>query len=217
MTSFRICLHVRAGQQDSSRGAQGSLRRKLPHPLLVSPDPQRPASGRCCCPTMTAIENLQACWAIDATNGFQHVQCRLVGVLPDPDIVCCEFQVAREFWNRCDAIAQAALVADLGVELPQVLISISMLRQLRARLDDWMACRSSFACQICPEGHGDQTLMVSIGTRIDVICSTEKPTFTLTYQCGHSMVAEWAFVVDQSCMRGWRESLQAFLLSSGNS
>lgn len=156
-------------------------------------------------------EHDNATWLIHAASGRQHILCRSLGRWRDPDILCCEFQVESEFWDRCDAVPQAALVPDFGVALPQVLISMAMLRKLEAHLDDWMQSRTFFDCQICTEALGDQTLMVSVGTRAGVISSVEKPTLTLAFRCGHAMSAEWVFVVDQTCILAWRDSLQEFL------
>jgi hypothetical protein len=152
-----------------------------------------------------------AIWTIDAASGWQHVQCRSLGVWHGSGILCCDLRLRGEFWDRRKALAQAGIVPDFHVTLPQILMSVSALNQLRAHLDDWIGSKFGFDCQICPVGVGDQALMISVGARDDLINSSDKPVLTLSFRCGPAMTAEWAFVLDQSCISAWRDSLQDFL------
>ena len=54
-------------------------------------------------------------------------------------------------------------------------------------------------------------LTISLGVREDLICSLEMPACTISYSSNSLEVGKWHFVVDQSCIRIFREELRAAL------
>jgi hypothetical protein len=115
------------------------------------------------------------------------------------------------FWQRDVLVSKAELVRDFEVLLPQVVVDLDALSELRHRLVEWQVNPSEFVCRLGTEKGGDQVLTFAVGRDANLICNVLRPACILTYECGAAMVGRWAFLVDQSCIRLCSDSLGEFL------
>jgi hypothetical protein len=150
-------------------------------------------------------------WSMPSANGRTRIDCSESLDGRRVATCICSFEIEGLSWQRDRALEVANLVRDFTVQLPQVVIDLEALKELRERLIEWQVNPSDFICSLNVGTVRDQTLTVSIGRNPDLIYDVGKPACTLVYHCGASMSGKWAFVVDQSCIRLCADSITEFL------
>jgi hypothetical protein len=127
------------------------------------------------------------------------------------DLALAKVTVVGRFWERektLDSYADADLTDDYHVELPQVLISGSRLRECVNLLEAWLRIGSDFSLDLAR--NDGQALSLTIGNRSDLICSEGHPAFTMHYSTAR-IEAEFYFLTDQSCIRLFSNGLSKWL------
>ncbi len=114
-----------------------------------------------------------------------------------------------DFWDRAVDLSVAGLVTDSVVNLPQVICLRSELHSLYRHLIRWLDANTGF-CVVLSDDES-QSLTISLGIDERFISSPTKPVFSGSYSAGPSFKVEWAFVVDQSCVRLMMEELKGVL------
>lgn len=109
--------------------------------------------------------------------------------------------IAGSFWDRQKPLERAELVRDFEVALPQVALSSDALDALRRCVDTWLETRADQSCVLSPVGATDQILSISIGADSRLLWTAERPAFVVRFERGATMKGDWAFLVDQSCLR----------------
>jgi hypothetical protein len=110
-----------------------------------------------------------------------------------------ETQLQSTFFDRTRDAAEAAVVQDVSIALHQVVSSRQDLHRLKDLLDAWLEGQALFSTSLV-ESPG-QGFRIGLSLRDDVICSSDKPVFEVDYEAGFSVRTQWAYVVDQSCVR----------------
>jgi hypothetical protein len=112
--------------------------------------------------------------------------------------------IRGRFWRRPGT--DGDLVDDFEVSLQQVLVTQTQLQALLDAMNSWLLDQVGFKCTL---GDGDPEIGVEFSVRAGLICSESKPVCTITACFGPAFLGEWAFVVDQSCIRMASEELAA--------
>jgi hypothetical protein len=153
------------------------------------------------------VDNGETCWSIHASSGRGRFKCFSKSQPTDAGTLVCAVQIVGEAWQRDRPLADAALTVDFEVLLPQVVVDWLSLELLHQRLVEWQLNPYEFVCDLGGKQVSDQRLTFAIGRNEKLIYSTLKPALTLSYSDGASMAGEWAFAVDQSCIRLCADSL----------
>lgn len=140
------------------------------------------------------MKNQRMLWVLPSSRGWEHlIFSRRSGLLLD-------LRVQMNFWNRALHDFSSQLVPDVRVLLPQVKVSEESLDGFADCCRQWLETREGFAFEFT-ESAGDQSLIVSVGLRKDVICSNEKPVLTIAFKADYRIQTSLSFVIDQSCMQ----------------
>jgi hypothetical protein len=150
-------------------------------------------------------------WSIGAASGRGRFDCFLKSRPDDAGTLLCAIHIVGETWQRDRPLANAALALDFDVLLPQVVVNWLSFELLHKRLGEWQSNPNEFVCDLGGKELGDQRLTFAMGRNERLICSTLKPALTFSYSDGASMAGEWAFVVDQSCIRLCADELARIL------
>lgn len=142
-------------------------------------------------------------WTMNSASGRERFVCARVSPSGDSHVGIYEVVISGNFWNRGEPLETASLSLDFQVNLTQVLLSEDGMGALRDHLDAWLEEQCNFECMISPESNSDQILTVALGSDPGLISSRERPVFIVSYSRGATMVARWAFVIDQSCVRNF--------------
>jgi hypothetical protein len=70
---------------------------------------------------------------------------------------------------------------------------------LTAELAAWLDVPKEFELEL--SGVEEQSLRIALGVRSEYISKVDRPVLTINYRGGRMLGGEWAFVVDQSCLR----------------
>jgi len=112
------------------------------------------------------------------------------------------------YWDRF-ALAPEGDCEDFSATLGQAVVSKTNLVRLWEHLDRWMNSQEEFECALSVPAD-DQRLSIALRIVPGVICSSDKPVCIVSYSAFH-LLTEVSFVVDQSCVRIFRDSLRALL------
>jgi hypothetical protein len=106
-----------------------------------------------------------------------------------------------------DKYEEGGLVKNYDISMNQVAISQSRLSHNVSLLSDWL--KTPRELELDFSDTPQQTFMISLRKRDDVISSVEKPVCTVSCE-SFLLKCEIGFVVDQSCIRILRDSLATF-------
>lgn len=161
--------------------------------------------------SMTSSPSLTSCnsWSISSNSGREQFDISLSSRI-DARKCLCAVALRRSFWERDRPIADAKITVDYEISLAQVLVEIDALENLLVDLHRWRDDATHFEREITPPSAGQQ-LVVSVSRDPGLIYSVDKPAFTIRYSNGASMSANWAFVIDQSCVWLAIESIRRVL------
>ncbi|HJU38712.1 MAG TPA: hypothetical protein VJ724_04005 [Tahibacter sp.] len=153
-------------------------------------------------------------WVVDCDMQRTRVACKAIAPAVDADTVCCAVTVEGDDWDRREK-RPGNIVADFRIVLPQVLMRLARLRALLGLLDVWLADFEPFEYKVCVRAEVRQDFLVCLDRQPKLVYAIGKHAVTLRYDVGESMIGYWAFLVDESGVRIWRDSLAAFLEARG--
>ena len=142
-------------------------------------------------------------WLMSSASGRERFLCTRIAPAKISRCSLYKVEVNGNFWDKGVPLAEAGISPDFQVQLPQVLFSDDALVALRGHINSWLEERTHFECLMTPELNSDQILTIAIGSDSGLISSKDKPVFIVNYSRGSAMVGRWAFVIDQSCVRGF--------------
>lgn len=149
-------------------------------------------------------------WQLPDSRGWNRLLARVLEKRPPSDKegwLLLEIVIEGDFWARGATDFPAyPLVSDHATTLGQVMLSEQSLTALVAHLKEWQSSYRAFEVDLSVAGNS-QKVLFSIGRSDALICSADKPVFTIIYDNSPSMYGQWSFIVDQSCLRIFCESL----------
>lgn len=155
-------------------------------------------------------------WSINSSSGRIFLKCRLEKTSEIKDILVTSLNMRGDFWQRGKEKFNKKIVNDFSINLPQVLIRLSSIKELSKMLENWMNKRTEFSQRISPEDYGDQYLEIYIGKNEGLIYSKEKPACVISYKFGSQIEGKLFFNVDQSCINLCLEEINSFIEISKN-
>ena len=147
-------------------------------------------------------------WSMTASSGRESIRFNTNEVANSNKELLFTVSIEGRFWER-QAIADRQLVDDFQVYLKQIIIPKESILELLSKLTCWLDTPEEISCFLSMPASG-QTLRVSLGSHHNVIIDRGKSVFCMTYEASHAFKGEWAFVVDQSCVRIAVEELTQF-------
>ncbi len=125
-------------------------------------------------------------------------------------LILMEISITGESWQRDkNDINEAEITKDFISILPQVVTKESSLKKLVAELDRWLFSPLDISIEL--SGVDCQSFQIAFGVNDGFICKPEKPVCTIRYAGGRMKIGEWNYVVDQSCIRLFRDGLNQIL------
>lgn len=155
-------------------------------------------------------------WSINSSSGRIFLKCRLEKTSEIKDILVTSLNMRGDFWQRGKEKFNKEIVNDFSINLPQILIRLSSIKELSKMLENWMNNRTEFSQRISPEDYGDQYLEIYIGKNEGLIYSKEKPACVISYKFGSQIEGKLFFNVDQSCIKLCLEEINSFIEISKN-
>lgn len=138
-----------------------------------------------------------------SSRGDKHVKLHLLGPSTAETNWLASFDLYGNFYDRGKKIQDAEMVRDFHVSLSQFNLKKSAIYDLACDLEEWLHSKLEFERTLTPDTIGDQLLKIGIGKNSNLICSIDKPVFTLEYVCGESLSTRTSFVVDQTNIQEW--------------
>jgi hypothetical protein len=142
-------------------------------------------------------------WTMPSSSGRDAATFSVRGVGSAGQLVC-EVALDADFFALGRSVL-GPIVPDLRLRLCQAVVDTEGLRALLADLRRWEADRTPLRRQLSAE-QPSQSLTVELGVREGVICTPDRPVFTVRYEDFPTHI-EHGFVVDQSCVAIAIESL----------
>lgn len=118
------------------------------------------------------------------------------------------FSISGMFWNRIESSSKT--IADVDLAVSQLLVDRTHLVELLAALDEWLQSHKAFSSHLSADGD-DQSLEFEVSSSELRVSSAERPACIITYRGSVLNLAQFILVVDQSCLRIFRDSLAAIL------
>lgn len=147
-------------------------------------------------------------WSITASSGRESIRFNSTeGAIINTELLFA-VSIDASFWER-KANSGRLLVEDFHVDLKQIVIPKESVLELLSKLKKWLESPGEISCSLSTPTSG-QTLLISLGSHHNVIIDRGKSVICMTYEAGHAFKGEWAFVVDQSCVRIAVEELAQF-------
>jgi hypothetical protein len=150
-------------------------------------------------------------WSLQSSSGRERVSFEGRMLTSRLGTVAGSLTITGTFWQRDRNLSSATLTQDFDVVLHQVLVQAEDLVGLHRKLLAWLQTYAEFECELSTSAPGDPRVRLQLGKNDGLICTRDRPALTLTYKGRPAMEGEWAFLVDQSCVRLCAEEMQAFL------
>lgn len=144
-------------------------------------------------------------WGLPSSSGRLRFSSRIIGRdnLNDGNIIS-EFWVESLFWpiRLADNFGDAeSMVPEVSLRVHQIVFSKNEMISLADGINKWLDDYSYFSVVLGFSYDPAHTLMLSIGSDPGLIARRDKPACTMTYSGRDFRKAEWAFLVDESCLR----------------
>jgi hypothetical protein len=153
-------------------------------------------------------------WCIPSNNGWRQVKFEALVYHRSENLIEYKIELAGQCWRPSTSYAESTsnddLVDEFRFALQSVLISMAVCKSLLDSFDGWLNAPAPFTCKLCSTF--DQSLILSLGDRDDLITKTDHPACTIEYESAGGRV-EVFFVVDQSCIRIARQGLARIIQS----
>lgn len=151
-------------------------------------------------------------WSLPSTSGRDQLMGEFKSLAKDRHggtVFVTDLRISGLFWPRLQIGASSALTADYDVSLPQVLVDWRALDDLIVALGAWLEQPRPISIELCPAPAKDQSLVRSVGDVAGLITAADKPGCRIRYTGTVFRGGDWAFVVDQSCIRIFYDDLCA--------
>ena len=159
---------------------------------------------------------VQAC--LNSSNGWSSFCIEVLRRFSDPGSEECLLATAHflyKSWQRDLAIqgrlSEAELVEDVAFRLEQFVLDPVALEELVWTLDAWLSNRNGFSHRFA--GLDDQQLIVGVSNDSEFISSIDKPVCSIEFDYGSVHYWKSSFVVDETCIKQFRDQLFAILSS----
>src|SRR5262249_12786987 len=153
-------------------------------------------------------------WNLSAASGRDHL---VGGFLSSTEnrsgltVLDTRIVIKGALWPRSEREQVDDPVHDYEVLLSQVQFDWRAVDELIHQMDEWLEHPKEISIDLCEKDRGDQTFVLSFGRSSERISSIQRPACSIMY-CGTAFVrGEWLFVVDQSCIRNFRDELRLSL------
>jgi hypothetical protein len=155
-------------------------------------------------------------WELVSSDGWQRITWypKQIVYRSEP-LLLVELRHSGEFWDP-GALADAEeyiSVPQVECTLPNILLSLSKISLLDTSLAAWLDHRAHFDIVLSPNTY--QSLSFQLGPSEQLISTRDKPACTLAYAAAR-LRSEWVMPVDQSCIRGFRQTIQLWRKSSAS-
>lgn len=152
--------------------------------------------------------NLSAASGRDSLSGdFRWQTLSKYGTL----VLCTEVALKGMFWPPLDKAEASDVMLDYSVFLPQVIWDWKAVDELIVEMDEWLESPKEISVDLCARNIGSQSFRVSFGLSDRLISSIQKPACSIVYVGTVFRHGEWSFIVDQSCIRIFRDELRRSL------
>ena len=130
------------------------------------------------------------------------------------ELILANVSVAGDFWLDppfANDVGSSGLESVFSVSRSHVVLRKDRIENLLDELEQWLLKPKPISLELAKCRTTFHSLTISLGVREDLICSLEMPACTISYSSNSFEVGKWHFVVDQSCIRIFREELRAAL------
>ncbi|MEK8020580.1 MAG: hypothetical protein VSS75_027250 [Candidatus Parabeggiatoa sp.] len=153
-------------------------------------------------------------WSLLSADGWNKVTGTFIRKwmsLEDDVLLLTDISITGDFWQRDkEEVNDAKITLDFRVQLPQVIIKENALKELIIEIDKWFSEPREIGIELSNVCY--QSFQITFGMKDEFICSPDKPVCTIQYSSDSRMkMGEWNFVVDQSCLRLFRDDLNLIL------
>jgi hypothetical protein len=153
-------------------------------------------------------------WNLSAASGRDH----LVGSFRSSTenrsgltVLDTRIVIKGEFWPRSEKAKGDDPVHDYEVLLSQVQFDWRAVDELIHQMDEWLDLPKEISIDLCAKDRDDQSFVLSFGRSSERISSIQRPACSVIYRGTVFVRGEWLFVVDQSCIRNFRDELRLSL------
>jgi hypothetical protein len=153
-------------------------------------------------------------WNLSAASGRDHLVGNFLSSTQNRSgltVLNTRILIGGVFWPRPEKEDLDGLTPDYEVLLSQVQFDWRAVDELVVRMDEWLESPKEISIDLCAKDRGDQSFVLSFGSSNRLISSIQKPVCSITYIGTAFAHGEWLFVVDQSCIRNFRDELRLSL------
>ncbi len=150
-------------------------------------------------------------WNLNAASGRDHLVGNFLSSTESRSgltVLDTEIIIKGVFWPRREENELDDLTPDYEVLLSQVQFDWRAVDELIVQMDEWLEHPKEISIDLCAKDQGDQSFILSFGQSNRLISSIQKPACSITYVGTVFARGEWLFVVDQSCIRNFRDELR---------
>ncbi len=147
-------------------------------------------------------------WLLPSNDGWNKFTGKIIEKRIDSNyesIFLVSISIEGSFWQRNKQVKYAELHPDFLVHLPQVNITETALKNLIDSFEQWLMIPYEFSIEL--SGVEFQSLLLNFCVDKNYICSIDKPVCKIQYSAERMSAGEWNFIVDQSCIRLFKEDL----------
>lgn len=153
-------------------------------------------------------------WTLNAASGRDRLIGHFLSSIENRSgltVLDTRISIKGVFWPRSEKNKVDDLAPDYEVVLSQVQVDWRAVDQLIVQMDEWLDHPKEISIDLCAKDRGDQSLVLSFGQTSKLISSIQRPACSITYSGTVFARGEWLFVVDQSCIRNFRDELRLSL------
>lgn len=153
-------------------------------------------------------------WTLSAASGRDHLVGSFLSSTENRSgltVLDTRIVIKGVFWPRSEKAKADDPVRDYEVLLSQVQFDWRAVDELIHQMDEWLEHPKEISMDLCAKDQGDQTFVLSFGRSSERISSIQRPACSITYGGTVFVRGEWLFVVDQSCIRNFRDELRLSL------
>ncbi len=147
-------------------------------------------------------------WSLPSNDGWNKCYGRITDKWEDSNngtLFLSDISIEGVFYERNKEIADAKLLPDFLVKLPQVVIPEANFKSLITELEQWLISAKEISIELSGVLH--QSFILSFVIDKKFICSMDKPVCKILYSAERMNFGEWNFIVDQSCIRLFKDDL----------
>ena len=153
-------------------------------------------------------------WSLSAASGRDHLVGHFLSSTENRSgltVLDTRIIIKGVFWPRSEKSKLDNLAPDYEVVLSQVQFDWRAVDELIVQMDEWLEHPKEISIDLCAKDRGDQSFILLFGQSSKLISSIQRPACSITYVGTVFAQGEWLFVVDQSCIRNFRDELRLSL------